>query len=167
MQHSFFRVSYLLQTTVFHNKISKSSHVLGEREMRMWGGDGEQEKHNCKDCAASYFLILTNSSFHYYTPIHTRHFSLLSPSIIHLNGLLAPPPAFFCCLYFPTSFPSFLFRTLSCFSQGSSLNLKTFKYFPFCPNSIQLLSPIFFLLFSITLYKYNHNDTPNIKNTFS
>lgn len=113
--------------------------------MRMWDGDGEQEKHNYKDCTSSCFLILNNSSFHCHISVHTRHFSLLSSSISHLNSFLVTTTSF-CCLYSSIFFPSFLSRTLSCFSQGSSLDLKTFKYSPFCSTCIQLLSPLFFCI---------------------
>lgn len=86
------------------------------------------------------------------------------------------PPASFCCLYSPIFFPSFLFRTPSCFSQGSSLDLKTFKYLPFCSTCIQLLSPVFFHIgVAITLYSlysqiqswWYTKESTYIKKTFS
>lgn len=112
VHHSFFRVSQLLQTTVFHHRISKSTDVLGAREMRMWNENGEQEKHNYKDCTCC-CLILSNSSFHCHTPYKPG--TSPSLSISHLNGLV-PPPASFCCLYSPIFFPSILFRTQLLFS---------------------------------------------------
>lgn len=136
--------------------------------MRMLDENGEQEKQNYKDCAASCLLILNNSSFHCHTP-YIPGTSLSSHPLsaiwtVFFFLLLLPFVAFT-----PLSFYLASFSELSCFSQGSSLDLKTsiFLSAQLAFNSSPQFS--FVLLFppSCTHYihKYNHDDTPKTLRT--
>lgn len=49
-----------------------------QQEMCSRGGDKEQGEPNDTDNTVSFFLILKYSTFHCPTPVHIRHFSLLS-----------------------------------------------------------------------------------------
>lgn len=134
--------SQLLQTRVFHHKISKSTHVFGAREMRMWNENGEQKTHSCKDCAYC-FVILNNSSFHSHT-LYIPGTSALSAIWMVFLVLLLLPFLAFSLLSFSLAF----FSECSCFS-SSDLRTCIFLFAQLAFNS----SPIFFCsAVFITLY---------------
>lgn len=137
-----------------------------------WGW-GTRE-HNNMDDTVSCFPIHDISTFHCSTPLHIRHFSLLWLTTNQLSERSSHSSSCFLLLpSIPTFFPSCLSQTVSCFAQGSSLDLKILKQlFLLSSQLIVNASPqlFFHIAVAITLdsfhiRKYYHDDTMKNLNT--